>query len=84
MTLEGRIQEGPLLLDVLRAAGVTTFTTVVLRGSRGPVYVNTVTADQVDDTFILDFTNHGSVKVASPVFGLQDRNAKDIYLIQVF
>ncbi len=84
MTLEGKIQEGPLLIDVLHAAGVTTFTKVIITGARGPVFVNTATADQVDGTFILDFTNHGTVKVASPVFGLEDRNAKDIYLIQVF
>jgi hypothetical protein len=83
-TLEGKIQEGPLLLDVLHAAGVTAFTKVVLTGSRGPVFVNTVTADQVDDQFLLDFTNHGTVKVASPVFGLEDKNAKDIYMIQVY
>jgi hypothetical protein len=83
-TLEGKIQEGPLLLEVLHAAGVTAFTKVVLTGSRGPVFVNTVTTDQVDDQFLLDFTNHGTVKVASPVFGLEDKNAKDIYLIQVY
>ena len=83
-TLEGKIQEGPLLLDVLHAAGVTAFTKVVITGSRGPVFVNIVTADQVDDQFLLDFTNHGTVKVASPVFGLEDRNAKDIFLIQAY
>jgi hypothetical protein len=83
-TLEGKIQEGPLLLDVLHAAGVTAFTKVVLTGTRGPVFVNTVAADQVDENFLLDFTNHGTVKVASPVFGLEDKNAKDIYLIQVY
>jgi hypothetical protein len=80
----GKIQEGPLLLDVLHAAGVTTFSKVVLTGSKGPTYVNTATADQVDDTFVLDFTNHGTVKVGSPLFGLQTGDAKDIYLIQVY
>jgi hypothetical protein len=80
----GKIQEGPLLLDVLHAAGVTTFSKVVLTGSKGPTYVNEATADQVDDTFVLDFTNHGTVKVGSPLFGLQTGDAKDIYLIQVY
>jgi hypothetical protein len=83
-TLEGKIQEGPLLLDVLHSAGVDSFSKVVLTGSKGPTFVNTVSASQVDGTFILDFTNHGTVKVASPAFELATGNAKDIYLIQVF
>ena len=46
------------------------------------MFVNIVTADQVDDQFLLDLT--AAVKVASPVFGLEDRNAKDIVLIQAY
>jgi len=57
---------------------------VVLTGSRGPTFVNTASASQVDETFLLDFTNHGTVKVASPLFGLKTGDAKDIYLIQVY
>jgi hypothetical protein len=62
ITIEGKVQEGPKLLDVLKAAGVTDFSEVSLSGSAGPV---TLTKAQVDDNTILDFNNHGTVKLAS-------------------
>ncbi|MEI7845686.1 MAG: hypothetical protein WCK35_07770 [Chloroflexota bacterium] len=62
LTIEGKVEEGPKLADVLKAAGVTDFTEVSLNGSSSPV---TLTAAQVDDNTILDFNNHGTVKLSS-------------------
>jgi hypothetical protein len=82
VTIEGKVEEGPRLLDILRAAGVSGFTQVILRGSRGDNTTNTVTSAQVDSDFVLDFTNRGTVKVATPSIP-KDNWAKDIYLIEV-
>jgi hypothetical protein len=63
MTAEGKIEEGVKLIDVLTAAGVTGFKGVNLSGSSSPA---TLTFEQVkDETTILDFTNHGTVKLAT-------------------
>jgi len=62
ITIEGKLQEGPKLIDVLKAAGVSDFSEVSLSGSASPV---TLTRAQVDDNTILDFNNHGTVKFAS-------------------
>jgi hypothetical protein len=62
LTIEGKVEEGPKLMDVLNAAGVTDFSEVSLTGSASPV---TLTRNQVDDNTILDFNNHGTVKLAS-------------------
>jgi len=64
MTAEGKVEEGVKLLDVLAAAGVTEFSQVNLSGSASPA---TLTFEQVqDEATILDFTNHGTVKLATP------------------
>ena len=63
MTAEGKVEEGVRLMDVLAAAGVTEFSEVNLSGSASPA---TLTFDQVkDETTILDFTNHGTVKLST-------------------
>ena len=62
LTVEGKVEEGPRLSDVLKAAGVTDFREVSLNGSSSPA---TLTNAQVDDNTILDFNNHGTVKLAS-------------------
>jgi len=62
LTVEGKVEEGPKLSDVLKAAGVTDFSEVSLNGSSSPA---TLTKAQVDDNTILDFNNHGTVKLAS-------------------
>lgn len=62
LSVEGKVEEGPKLLDVLQAAGVTEFSEVHLSGSSAPA---TLTREQVDDNTILDFNNHGTVKLAS-------------------
>ncbi|MCX6067717.1 MAG: hypothetical protein NT121_18505 [Chloroflexi bacterium] len=62
LTVDGKVEEGPKLSDVLTAAGVTDFSEVSLNGSSSPA---TLTKAQVDDNTILDFNNHGTVKLAS-------------------
>jgi hypothetical protein len=59
---EGKVEEGPYLKDVLSLAGVTEFNEVSLSGSSNPV---TLTFEQVDENTILDFNNHGTMKLAS-------------------
>ena len=59
---DGKMEEGPYLSDVLALAGITQFTEVTLTGSSNPV---TLTFDQVDENTILDFNNHGTMKLSS-------------------
>lgn len=59
---DGKTEEGPYLKDVLALAGVTEFSEVSLSGSSNPV---TLTFEQVDENTILDFNNHGTMKLSS-------------------
>ena len=59
---EGKVEEGPYLSDVLALAGITEFKEVTLTGSSNPV---TLTFEQVDQNTILDFNNHGTMKLSS-------------------
>jgi hypothetical protein len=79
LTIEGKVEEGPRLGDVLKAAGVTDFSEVNLNGSAAPV---TLTRAQVDDNTILDFNNHGTVKLASTYIPKPDWT-KDVSEIKV-
>jgi hypothetical protein len=62
ITVEGKVQEGPKLLDVLSLAGVTDFTEITITGSSVP---STLKREQVDDNTILDFSNRGTMKLAT-------------------
>lgn len=79
ITVEGKVEEGPKLIDVLKAAGVTDFSEVNLSGSASPV---TLTKAQVDDNTILDFNNHGTVKLASTYIP-KPQWTKDVAKIEV-
>ncbi len=59
---DGKMEEGPYLSDVLALAGVTEFTEVTLEGSSNPA---TLTFEQVDENTILDFNNHGTMKLST-------------------
>ena len=76
---EGKTEEGPRLLDVLTLAGVTDFTEVMLTGSSNPA---TLTREQVDNNSFLDFTNHGTVKLATSYVPKPDWT-KDVSKIEV-
>jgi hypothetical protein len=62
LTAEGKMEEGPYLSDVLALAGITEFTDVTLTGSSNPA---TLTFEQVDKNTILDFNNHGTMKLST-------------------
>jgi hypothetical protein len=62
VTAEGKVEEGPYLSDVLALAGVIEFTEITLTGSSNPV---TLTFEQVDENTILDFNNHGTMKLST-------------------
>ena len=79
VTVEDKVEEGPKLLDVLNAVGITEFSEVTLTGSTSTI---TLTREQVDDNTILDFTNHGTVKLATTYVAKPDWT-KDITEITV-
>ena len=79
ITVEGKVQEGPKLLDVLSLAGVTDFTEVTITGSSAP---STLKREQVDDNTILDFSNRGTMKLATTYIPKADWT-KDITQITV-
>lgn len=60
---DGQPQEGPALLDVLHAAGVSSFGSVTVTGSNGSA---TLTQAEVTKDVVLDFNNRGKVKLVSP------------------
>jgi len=62
VTAEGKVEEGPYLSDVLALAGITEFNEVSLTGSSNPA---TLTFEQVDENTILDFNNHGTLKLST-------------------
>lgn len=62
VTVDGKVEEGPRLLEVLIAAGVSDFSEVTLTGGSAPL---TLTRAQVDDNTILDLTNRGTLKLAT-------------------
>ncbi len=76
---EGKVEEGPYLKDVLALAGVTEFTEITLTGSSSPA---TLTFEQVDENTILDFNNHGTMKLSSTYIPKANWT-KDVALITV-
>jgi hypothetical protein len=62
VNLDGKVQEGPKVLDVLAKAGVTDFKEVTFEGSSSPV---TLKREQVNDQTIFDYANRGTVKLAT-------------------
>lgn len=77
--VDGKVEEGPGLLDVLRFAGITEFTEVALTGTSHPAMLP---REQVDDNTILDLTNHGTVKLATTYLPKADWT-KDVAEIEV-
>lgn len=68
ITLEGEEQAGPLLLDVLAASGVADWTDGEALGlGEGRTFEVAVefSVDDVDEGWILDVTNRGTLKLAS-------------------
>lgn len=70
----GKTEEGPKLLAVLEAAGVTEFSRVHIGGmgirDDGSI---TLTRAEVTDEVLLDIANRGTVKVVGPAIAWDDR-----------
>lgn len=79
ISVEGKIEEGPRLQDVLQLAGIKDFQRVTLTGREGNV---TLAKEDVTPEVLLDLTNRGTVKLASPQVPKKDW-VKDITLIKV-
>lgn len=79
ITVDGKVQEGPKLMDILALAGVTDFAEITIEGSSAPC---TLTREQVDDNTILDFSNRGTMKLATTYIPKADWT-KDITTITV-
>lgn len=77
-TIEGKSQDGPRVSDLLKAAGVDSYTQLIFSGTG----TYTVTADQVNEHFLLDLSNRGTYKMASPDIPKVDW-VKDITQIEV-
>jgi len=79
----GKSEEGPAVLDVLAEAGVTEFTRLRVRGSgvRDDGFLVLERA-QVDEALLLDFANRGTVKIAGPDIGWEDR-VRDVTVLEV-
>lgn len=76
---EGKVEEGPRLSDVLALAGIGEYNSVKISGSSNPA---TLTREQVEADAILDFTNHGTVKLSTQAIPKAEWT-KDISLIEV-
>jgi hypothetical protein len=66
ITANGSPQNGPTLLSVLKAAGITEFTAVTASGfSRGRLATaeSTLTRAQIDDSVIFDMNKRGKAKL---------------------
>lgn len=70
----GKTEEGPTLLAVLEAAGVTEFSRVYIGGmgirDDGSIML---TRAEVTDDVLLDIANRGTVKIVGPAIAWEDR-----------
>lgn len=74
-TSEGKSEEGPSLTSALNLVGVKTFNEITVFGySKGRVATAQITLQksQVNDKVILDFSNQGTAKLASPDIALNN------------
>jgi len=83
ITMDGEVQEGPPVLDVLKAAGVTEFKslTVIGLGLRDSGRLVLDAAD-VDGDVLLDFSLRGTVKICGPEIAWEDR-VRDVERIEI-
>lgn len=69
IVIDGDAQRGPRLIDVISASGVDEWETAEVLGmSEGRVLEVSLNldADTVDDTWVFDITNRGTLKLAAP------------------
>jgi hypothetical protein len=83
VTADGKQQEGPTVAAVLEAAGVERFATLDVRGMglRDDGRLS-LTAAQVGDDLVLDFSDRGTLKIVSPDLDWRDR-VRDVTELRV-
>lgn len=81
--MQGQLQEGPSLLDVMAAAGVDDFDSVVVYGMglRDEGVID-LSRSQVTEDVLLDFAVRGTVKLCGPDIAWADR-VRDVERIDV-
>ena len=81
--MQGEVQEGPPLLDVLKAAGVDEFSSLAVSGTglkdSGRIVLS---ADEVDRDVLLDFSNRVTMKICGPDI-LWENRVRDVTRIEV-
>ena len=81
--MQGELQQGPPLLDVLEAAGITEFTAVVVTGvglrDSGRIELR---REEIDRGVLLDFSSRGTVKICGPEIAWEDR-VRDVERVEV-
>ena len=83
VVVQGGTEEGPELLEVLRRAGITQFTSLTLLGvGRRDSGRLVLSASEVGPETVLDIAKRGTVKVAGPSIP-RDKRVRDITEIQV-
>ena len=80
ITVEGKAEEGPLVKDVLAAAGITDFSTIQFRGEAGDAIM--LTQNQVNGKVILNYSASGRVGFASSSIP-KDAWVNNVILIEV-
>lgn len=85
VTVDGEVQNGPLLRDVLAASAVGDWSHAVAIG-KGPALASNVTvqidASKIDHTWILDVTNRNTLKLAAAGLSRTDW-ARDVSEIRI-
>jgi hypothetical protein len=83
VVVDGKTESGPALGDVLKAAGVSNFTSVTVRGmglrDSGTI---TLLRAEVGPDVLLDFAQRGTMKVVSPDLAWEAR-VRDVTGIEV-
>jgi hypothetical protein len=85
MTIDGDVQNGPTLRDVLAASAVGEWSTVVVVGlgpARAFEVAESFARADVNDTWILDVTNRGTLKLAAEGLS-RERWVRDIREVRV-
>ncbi|MDY0087914.1 MAG: hypothetical protein RBS78_05135 [Coriobacteriia bacterium] len=81
--MQGQLQEGPALLDVLAAAGVEDFNSVMIYGmglrDEGQI---TLSRAEISEEVLLDFAARGTVKLCGPDIAWADR-VRDVERLDV-
>lgn len=80
MEAEGKTEEGPSVLDVLKDSGINDFSNITFVGAWRTEA--DLSREQVDEETLLDITNHGTVKLATHAISKKDW-VKDIIKIVV-